>query len=83
MSLNDGEHIRQDLERNPALKWGFIVYRCTYGDDDAWAKFMEYLNTRVRLNLIEDDCEDLWDRLDWCVQEDPALDNATSEDVRA
>lgn len=25
-------------------KWSFVVYRCTYGDDESWAQFMSRLN---------------------------------------
>jgi hypothetical protein len=83
MPLDDYDSIRLDLKSDPNLKWGFVVYRCTYGDEDAWNKFIAHLDTRVRLNMIEDGCDDLYDRIDWCVQEDPALDDASYSDVRS
>jgi hypothetical protein len=42
---------------DPALKWGFVVFRCTYGEDEAWKEFMDHLNTHVRLKFIKDGCE--------------------------
>jgi len=61
---------RELLEEDPTAKWGFVVYRCTYGDDDEWARFMDYLNTRTRLNLENWGHADLFERIDWLVQED-------------
>lgn len=29
-------NVRELLEENPESKWGFVIYRCTYGDDAAW-----------------------------------------------
>jgi hypothetical protein len=27
------------LLEDPAAKWGFVVYRCTYTNDGEWARF--------------------------------------------
>ena len=83
--MDDCWEIRERLQREPCLKWGFVIYQCTYGDDDAWDRFMHYLNTRVRLTLEEENNDTdhgLFSRIDWNVQEDSSLDNATSEEVR-
>ncbi|KAJ4354549.1 uncharacterized protein N0V89_006286 [Didymosphaeria variabile] len=61
---------RRLLEQDPNAKWGFIVYRCTYERDDQWARFLQYLNTRTRLRLEEQGNGDLFERIDWQVQED-------------
>jgi hypothetical protein len=58
------------LEEDHAAKWGFVVYRCTYANDGEWARFMDYLNTRTRLNLEDDGDDDLFERIDWQVQDD-------------
>lgn len=42
---------RDILDRNPGLKWGFVVYRCFYESGSGWVLFMDLLNTRVRLDL--------------------------------
>jgi hypothetical protein len=61
---------RELLEEDPAAKWGFVIYRCTYTDDEEWARFMDYLNTRTRLNLESEGDQDLFERIDWQVQDD-------------
>ena len=81
--MGDLKRIREVLEWNADLRWGFVIYRCTYDDDDEWARFMEFLDTRVRLNLQDEDGEDLYERIDWAVQEDrESLDGARSDAVR-
>ncbi|PSN72951.1 hypothetical protein BS50DRAFT_568552 [Corynespora cassiicola Philippines] len=83
--MDDCWEIRERLQREPCLKWGFVIYQCTYGDDDAWDRFMHYLNTHFRLTLEEENNDTdhgLFSRIDWNVQEDSSLDNATSEEVR-
>lgn len=61
---------RELLEAHPAAKWGFVIYRCAYVNDNEWAQFMDYLNIRTRLNLESTGDEDLFERIDWQVQED-------------
>ncbi|KAI7153368.1 hypothetical protein KC349_g8403 [Hortaea werneckii] len=64
-------------------KWGFIVFRCTYGDDARWARFMARLNTHKDHILREVyDKPELTDALDWNVQEDLSLGGATKGEVR-
>jgi hypothetical protein len=81
--MDDLDSIREVLQRNPNLKWGFVIYRCTYDDNQKWARFMDHLNTRVRLNLEEDSAGYLDERIDWAVQEDrEALEGAGPRRVR-
>ena len=83
--MGDLDSIREVLQRNPDLKWGFVIYRCTYDDDEKWARFMDHVNTRVRLNLEEEDegAGNLAERIDWDVQEDrEALADAGPSRVR-
>ena len=81
--MGDLKRIREVLERNADLRWGFVIYRCTYDDDEKWARFMDFLNTRVRLNLQDEDGENLFERIDWAVQEDrESLDGAGPVAVR-
>jgi hypothetical protein len=76
------EDTRRALTKDLESKWGFVIYRTTYKDDAEWKRFMDHINTRIRLNLEEDGAGDLFSRLDWCVQEDPALENARVNQVR-
>lgn len=81
--MDDLAQTRNILKRSPGLKWGFVIYRCTYKSDSHWARFMDLLNTRMRLNLEGESSLDLYDRLDWCVQDDrDVLDGAGTGQVR-
>jgi hypothetical protein len=74
--------IRTFLERNPAAKLGFVVYRCTYTSDADWDRFMNFLNTQTKTSLENAEMGDLFPRVDWNVQQDASLDGASFEVVR-
>lgn len=77
------ERIRDMLNYYGLTKWGFIIYRCTYGDDGAWDRFMHRLNAHKDDALIDKyDDKYLAHHLDWNVQQDPSLDRATKDQVR-
>ena len=80
--MDDMERTRDYLAKEPEAKWGFVIYRTTYQDDDQWNRFMEHINTRVRLELEQGRDAELFTRIDWCVQEDPALEGAPVSEVR-
>ncbi|QIW98813.1 hypothetical protein AMS68_004331 [Peltaster fructicola] len=65
-------------------KWGFVVMRCTYGDDEAWTEVMRRLEVVIQQCFERDDEIDVQvlARHDWSVQEDPALDGASKDAVR-
>jgi hypothetical protein len=63
-------------------KFGFIVYRCTYGDDEKWARFMTYLTKSTQMRLEEEGLGDVFEHLDWNVQEDPSWAKFGSSDVK-
>jgi hypothetical protein len=64
-------------------KWGWVIYRCTYGDDAAWQRFVNELHDYHK-TLLRDElqAEDLIPSYDWIVKEDPTLDGATKDEVR-
>jgi hypothetical protein len=77
------ERVNDMLNYYGLQKWGFIIYRCTYDDDGAWDRFMHHLNARKDAALIDTyDDKFLAQHLDWNVQQDPALDHATTDQVR-
>ncbi|GAB1731280.1 hypothetical protein NU195Hw_g4249t1 [Hortaea werneckii] len=77
------ERVEDLLKFYGLSKWGFIVYRCTYGDDARWARFMTRLNTHKDHLLREVYHKpELADALDWNVQEHPSLNSATKAEVR-
>jgi len=75
------DRVRGILEMYPDAKFGFMVYRCTYDNEENWNRFMEFLNAQAKGTLVEEEAEDLFDRLDWNLQEDQSLDGATMKEV--
>jgi hypothetical protein len=82
MTNPDCISIREQLSQHPGSKLGFVVYRLTYSDDARWVEFMHYLNTRIRLGLEADGEGDLFQHIDWDVQEDPELEDAEEDEIR-
>lgn len=77
--MPDIDYIREQLSLHPGSKLGFVVYRLTHSDHEQWTRFMTHLNTRVRTSLERDGDGDIFAHIDWTVQEDPALDEASFE----
>ncbi|TID00245.1 hypothetical protein CH35J_006536 [Colletotrichum higginsianum] len=65
-------------------KWGFVVYRCTYDDDELWNRYLAQLKSFCSANLLEKRRAELLEQyLDWVVIDDRAtLDNASQPEVR-
>lgn len=86
------ERISQLLAHHRLNTWGFVIYRCTYDDDAAWARFMKRLERqRNRLptytwTVVDPDDPIPWELmklLTWRVQEDRVeLDGASKDEVR-
>jgi hypothetical protein len=74
--------LREEIQQNPDSRLGFVVYRLTYTNDAQWERFMDHLNTRIRLNFEDDGEGDMFQFIDWDVQEDPALQDAGDDDIR-
>ena len=84
LETTEAERINDMLSYYGLQKWRFVIYRCTYDDDDAWNEFMHHLNARkdAVLKDVYDD-EYLVQHLDWNVQQDSSLAHATKDQVRA
>ena len=78
--MPDIDCIRDQLSLYPGSKLGFVIYRLTYSDDEQWEV---HLNTRIRTNLGGDGDGDLFQFIDWAVQEDPAQNEAHFESDEA
>lgn len=65
MSSPHFDEVQSDLRANPDRKWGFVILRCTYGDDAAWERMMSRLNTQARNSLDLQGASDLFPRIDW------------------
>ncbi|KAF2449338.1 hypothetical protein P171DRAFT_427543 [Karstenula rhodostoma CBS 690.94] len=60
-----------------------MMYRLTYKDDEEWTRFLAYFKRRTHKNLDESGDEDLILHIAWDVHEDPAMEGASSSQVRA
>ncbi|KDN71854.1 hypothetical protein CSUB01_10993 [Colletotrichum sublineola] len=65
-------------------KWGFVIYRCTYEDDELWSRYLAQLKSFCHAHLVEYRRAELLEQhLVWVVIEDrAALENASRSDVR-
>lgn len=70
------KHLKQD-------KWGFVIYRCTYQNDQAWSRFKKLVHDRTKKALAESDTPEIADSLEWTFVEDRAtLDGASRAQLR-
>ncbi|PGH29830.1 hypothetical protein GX50_07409 [[Emmonsia] crescens] len=75
------ENIRDTLHDFKHDKWGWVIYRCTYGDDEAWARFQQIVNERSRKRMAEPDVPpEVANSLEWTFVSDPATLNGASRD---
>ena len=64
-------------------KWGFVIYRCTYQDDEAWDRFKQIVLARTHKEMQESDTPKVADKLEWTFVEDRAsLDGASRAQLR-
>lgn len=65
-------------------KWGWVIYRCTYDDDDAWTRFKQSINQQSRETIARSDTPEAGDSLEWTFVEDRGtLDGASRDQLRA
>jgi hypothetical protein len=72
--------IAKTLEEYEVDHWGFMIYRCTYGSQTKWDKFMALVKEESRKAIKEHGTGDLsvFDKMAWTVIEDAeTLDGAS------
>ncbi|ROW12363.1 hypothetical protein VMCG_00679 [Cytospora schulzeri] len=77
-------NVKQDLEKSGHSEQPFIIYRTTYADNEAWARFKEAVDKHWSEHVAR--CEEfgLPESLEWMFVEDQgALDGASREQLRA
>ncbi|OAT09935.1 hypothetical protein BDBG_05627 [Blastomyces gilchristii SLH14081] len=79
------ENIRDHLRDFKHDRWGWVIYRCTYSDDNAWARFQQIINERSRQRMAEPDVPpEVANNLEWKLVSDPTtLDGASRDQLRA
>lgn len=64
-------------------KWGWVVYRCTYSDDEGWNRFKDIITQRLHRSIANSDTPEIGDSLMWTFIEDRnTLDNAFKDQLR-
>lgn len=81
MSLLSPERAIFDWLKNQGHdKWGWVIYRCTYDDDKAWARFKEFIIQQSRADIANSDTPELSDSLEWTFVEDRVTLDGASKD---
>lgn len=75
----------RSIQNTGFRKWGFRIYRCTYGDDDAWNRYVGNLEDEFRRSLVVTGSDYMLPPYhEWTIVEDrDALDGASKADVRS
>ncbi|KAK2791559.1 hypothetical protein FQN52_004748 [Onygenales sp. PD_12] len=64
--------------------WGFVVYRCSYDDEEAWQQMLELIGGHVESYLEGEGMEDLWLSHELVIREDRGrFDGASPAMIRA
>lgn len=62
-------------------KWGWVIYRCTYDDDEAWAKFQKIVNDRSREQMARGGFPpEVANSFEWTFVSDQSLFDGASKD---
>jgi hypothetical protein len=78
------QNIQGSLRKMKHDKWGWVIYRCTYGDNEAWTRFKKIINQHSREIIADGDTPEAGDSLEWTFVEDRGtLDGASREQLRA
>lgn len=77
-------HTIRAIKLSSFLKFGFVIYRCTYSDDTAWTRLLSLIQREAQEKIKELGPGRDWlgAHLEWAVVEDPTLDGATQEQVK-
>ncbi|KAL8909497.1 MAG: hypothetical protein Q9207_000177 [Kuettlingeria erythrocarpa] len=78
------QNIHDDLRHFKHDKWGWIIYRSTYGDDEAWTRFQQTINERSRERMAKPGVPpEVANSLEWTFVSDPiTLDGASRDQLR-
>jgi hypothetical protein len=82
--LSPEQVISKSLKNEKHDKWGWIIYRTTYDDDEGWTRFKQLITQQSFANIAESDAPEIADSLQWMFVEDRAtLDGATKDHLRS
>jgi hypothetical protein len=79
------QQIHHCLEHYKEDKWGWVIYRTTYKDDEGWERFKQHVNAQLQKELLQSDevPPSLLKARDWIFVSDKAtLDGAHKQELR-
>lgn len=77
LSKEEATAIQKSLEKYKVAQWGFVLFRCTYGSQEKWDKFVALLKADAHDFFEWRDMEHVYDSLAWTIIEDAeTLDGA-------
>jgi len=80
---NKADKIERQLQQDNHKIWGWVIHRCTYSSDTAWAEIMSRLESHIRESSRLHNGLDMMESLDYHVFEDRAVfDSASPVTVR-
>ena len=84
MKKSEPEKIRDGLPRYHDDKFGFAIYRCVYGNDHDWQRFIEKMTQYVRHGICYyEESKDMMDHFTWDIFEnEQELSGASKSEVR-
>ncbi|UQC91411.1 uncharacterized protein CLUP02_16946 [Colletotrichum lupini] len=78
------ETIASHLRNCGIDKWGWVIYRTTYGDDEAWERCKEIITYRTRRNIADSDAPGIAKNLELTFFDDKFLfDGASKHQLRS
>ncbi|OBT60691.1 hypothetical protein VE03_09987 [Pseudogymnoascus sp. 23342-1-I1] len=75
------QNIRANLHHFKHDKWGWVLYRCSYNDDEDWTRFQQIINERSRKEMAERGFPpEVANSLEWTFVSDRTSFNGASRD---
>jgi hypothetical protein len=77
------EDIDHALMEDHHKLWGFVIYRCTYKDDEKWKSFMDRFHKEIEKSMYGPEGQAVLKKLVITVLEDPSWEDASTATIRA
>ena len=68
--FHNPDNVERQLQEDGHKIWGWVIYRCTYGNDEEWAEFMRRLTYYIENTLRDNNALDMLPSADYHVFED-------------
>jgi hypothetical protein len=82
--LSPSRDIQDGLVEDKHDRWGWVIYRCSYEDDEAWERFKQIINQRSRDQILKSDAPEALNSLEWTFVDDRStLEGISKHQLRA